>query len=164
MVRAVSEDFVAVYDRSLTDVYSYLHSRLRDRALTEDLTQDVFLDGARRAASGQPVDVPWLMAVARNKLVDHWRATSRRERKLRLLRGGADEAEPSTDSLEDTRAADALDALNPTYRLALVLRHVDGLPVPEVAEHLDRTVAATEQILSRARTAFRRAYGERRHA
>ena len=53
-----------------------------------------------------------------------------------------------------------LQTLNPTYRLALVLRHVDELSVPQVAEHLGRTVAATEQILSRARAAFRRQQGE----
>jgi RNA polymerase sigma-70 factor, ECF subfamily len=41
-----------------------------------------------------------------------------------------------------------------------VLRHVDELSVPQVAEHLGRTVAATEQILSRARAAFRREHGE----
>jgi RNA polymerase sigma-70 factor (ECF subfamily) len=157
--RAVGEDFVALYDRSVTEVYSYLYSRLRDRALAEDLTQDVFLDGARRAASGATVEVPWLIAVARNKLVDHWRAASRRERRLRLIRT-APEAEEPFAVLDQSRAGDVLQALNPTYRVALVLRHVDGLSVPQVADHLHRTVAATEQILSRARTAFRREYGE----
>jgi RNA polymerase sigma-70 factor (ECF subfamily) len=162
--RAPGDDFVAVYDRSVTDVYSYLYSRLHDRPLTEDLTQDVFLAGARRAADGHPVDVAWLIAVARNKLVDHWRAASRRERKLHLL-SSAPEADPGLpEPLDHSRAADVLDALNPTYRLALVLRHVDGLSVPEVADHLGRTVAATEQILTRARTAFRREYGEASHA
>ena len=48
--------------------------------------------------------------------------------------------------------------LNPTYRAALVLRHVDGLGVAAVADHLGRTVAATEQVLSRARAAFRDRY------
>ncbi len=162
--RAVGEDVVSVYDRSVTDVYSYLYSRLRDRALAEDLTQDVFLDGARRSASGQTVEVPWLIAVARNKLVDHWRATSRRERKLRLLRSPAEADPPALDTLDETRSAEVLQTLNPTYRLALVLRHVDGLSVPQVAEHLGRTIAATEQILSRARSAFRREYGEHPHA
>ena len=32
-----------------------------------------------------------------------------------------------------------------------MLSHVDDLPVPEVAEHLGRTVEATEQVLTRAR-------------
>jgi RNA polymerase sigma-70 factor (ECF subfamily) len=42
-----------------------------------------------------------------------------------------------------------------------VLRYIDGLPVPEVASALDRTVHATEALLVRARIAFRSAYGER---
>ena len=37
------------------------------------------------------------------------------------------------------------------------LRHC-GLPVPEVARHLDRTLHATEALLVRARAAFRRIY------
>src|SRR3546814_15480719 len=45
--QTAGEDFVAVSDRSVTDVYSYLYSRLRDRALAADLPQDVFLAGAR---------------------------------------------------------------------------------------------------------------------
>jgi RNA polymerase sigma-70 factor (ECF subfamily) len=39
-----------------------------------------------------------------------------------------------------------------------MLRYLDGLPVPEVARHLDRTVHATEALLVRARAAFRRIY------
>ncbi len=38
------------------------------------------------------------------------------------------------------------------------LRYLDGLPVPEVAECLDRTVHATETLLVRARRAFRHVY------
>lgn len=41
---------------------------------------------------------------------------------------------------------------------ALTLRYLDGLPVPEVARYLDRTVHATEALLVRARAAFRRIY------
>jgi RNA polymerase sigma-70 factor (ECF subfamily) len=42
----------------------------------------------------------------------------------------------------------------------LVLRHVDGLSVAAVAAHLGRTVEATDQVLSRARAAFRTKYRE----
>lgn len=157
------EDFVALYERSLGDVYSYLFSRVRDRALAEDLTQDVFLAGARRAATGESVEVPWLIAVARNKLVDHWRAAGRRERRLRLIQNDREDRESPLEVLDQSRAAEVLQTLNPTYRTALVLRHVDGLSVAEVADHLGRTVAATEQVLSRARAAFRQEYGESPH-
>ena len=44
------------------------------------------------------------------------------------------------------------------HRSALTLRYADGLPVPDVAEHLGRTVHATEALLVRARRAFRSRY------
>ena len=46
----------------------------------------------------------------------------------------------------------------PPARAALTLRYLDGLPVNDVAACLDRTVHATEALLVRARTAFRRVY------
>jgi RNA polymerase sigma-70 factor (ECF subfamily) len=106
------------------------------------------------------VDLRWLIAVARNKLVDHWRALAREDRKLALVAS----LEPEPPEIElpppvDPGVASAtLARLNPTYRAALVLRHVDELSVPAVADLLGRSVEATEQVLSRARAAFRAAY------
>jgi RNA polymerase sigma-70 factor, ECF subfamily len=48
--------------------------------------------------------------------------------------------------------------LGPHHRAALTLRYIDGLPVPDVAEHLGRTLHATEALLVRAKAAFRQAY------
>ena len=56
------------------------------------------------------------------------------------------------------RARDTLACLSPPHRAALTLRYLDDLPVPEVADFLERTVHATEALLVRARSAFRRAY------
>jgi RNA polymerase sigma-70 factor (ECF subfamily) len=54
-----------------------------------------------------------------------------------------------------------LATLGPHHRAALTLRYLDGLPVAEVARLLDRTVHATEALLVRARSAFRRSYPDR---
>ena len=53
-----------------------------------------------------------------------------------------------------------LDELGAHHRAALTLRYLDGLSVPEVADHLGRTVHATEALLVRARNAFRALYPE----
>jgi RNA polymerase sigma-70 factor (ECF subfamily) len=37
------------------------------------------------------------------------------------------------------------------------LRYLDGLPVEQVAQHLDRSVHATESLLMRAKAAYRAA-------
>lgn len=157
--RASSTRFLELYERSFDGVYSYVACRLGDRGAAEDVTQEVFVIGARHVARGGEVDMAWLKTVARNKLIDHWRARARQERKLALAY--AVEAPPAVDQ-SDPDDADrvnlALADLNPTYRAALVLRHLDGLSVPEVAECLERSIEATEQVLTRARAAFRTAY------
>jgi RNA polymerase sigma-70 factor (ECF subfamily) len=157
--RVGPDDFVALYERAVTEVYSYFASRVADRGTAEDLTQEVFMAGARRVGAGDPVDVAWLIGVARHKLVDHWRAQARADRNLRMVRGFSDDRvveEPIV--IEPGPAALVLAGLNVTYRTALVLRHVDGLSVGAVAEHLGRSVEATEQVLSRARAVFRDRY------
>jgi RNA polymerase sigma-70 factor (ECF subfamily) len=125
--------------------------------VAEDLTSETFL-AAVKADSAAPVSMPWLIGVARHKLVDHWRKRSRDERALKAV-GGPDATDDPWDArLDELRAMDVLRSLGDHHRLALTLRYVDGLPVPEVASLMDRTVRATEALLVRARAAFRRSY------
>ena len=83
-------------------VYSYVASRLTDRGAAEDVTQEVFVMGARYVARGGDMDVAWLKTVARNKLIDHWRARARQERKLALAYSveppSMDDATPPADA------------------------------------------------------------------
>ena len=153
-------DFIALYRRSVREDYSYFASRVGDRSTAEDLTQEVFIAGVQRFAAGDPVDTAWLIAVGRHKLVDHWRARARDDRKLALLHSATSHDDEPIAVIDPAEATAALAKLNPTYRAALVLRHVDDLPVPEVAGHLGRTLEATEQVLTRARAAFRHVYLE----
>jgi RNA polymerase sigma-70 factor (ECF subfamily) len=152
-------DLLALYDEALPQVYGYLLSRCGQRALAEDLTAETFLAAVDTARRDQPVSIPWLIGVARHKLVDHWRRLAREERSLALVPA---EPEPPWEDcvLDAVTARAALQRLGPHHRLALTLRYLDGLPVPEVARLLDRTLHATEALLVRARAAFRRAYDD----
>jgi RNA polymerase sigma-70 factor (ECF subfamily) len=154
---------LATYDVALPQVYGYLLSRCRRRELAEDLTAETFLaavDAVRRDQP-PPVDVAWLIGVARHKLVDHWRRLAREERSLRAVESDRS-SEPADDwpgaRVEALLAAETLEQLSVAHRLALTLRYVDDLPVAEVAALLGRTLHATEALLVRARTAFRAAY------
>jgi RNA polymerase sigma-70 factor (ECF subfamily) len=152
-----------LYDAALPQVFGYLLPRCGDRALAEDLTADSFLAAVaavRKPGAAEP-SVPWLIGVARHKLVDHWRRREREERGLRLLNDGeSDVDDPWEERLDALRARQVLGSMGPQHRAALTLRYADGLPVPDVAELLGRTVHATEALLVRARRAFRRRYEE----
>ena len=152
---------LALYDTALPDVYGYLVRRCDGPTVAEDLTAETFLAAVAAVQKGSvpQMTTAWLIGVARHKLVDHWRRQARDERNLRAV---ADEPSPEDDPwdahLDAAVAHDVLGRLGAHHRLALTLRYLDGLSVPEMAEHLGRTVHATEALLVRARLAFRRAY------
>jgi RNA polymerase sigma-70 factor, ECF subfamily len=155
--------FLAFYQQAVPEVFGYFFHRCGDSATAEDLTSETFLAAVRNLEDGRPVplDVPWVIGVARHKLADHWRRRAREERLRDALEQDPDtEDDPWDVRLDQLRAADVLAALGPHHRLALTLRYVDGLPVAEVAELLERTPNATEALLVRARAAFRRVYLE----
>ena len=150
-----------LYDDALPHVYGYLLARCGNVGLAEDLTAESFLAAVRavRTPGAPEPSVAWLIGVARHKLADHWRRTEREQRGLRLLDGAvACVDDPWETAVDRIRAREVLGQLGPHHRAALTLRYLDGLPVPEVARHLDRTVHATEALLVRARAAFRRIY------
>lgn len=152
-----------LYDRALPEVHGYLLSRCRNSQVAEDLTGDTFLAAVSAVRRGTVPDltVAWLITVARNKLVDHWRRQEREERKLRLVHDDADNVTDEWDRHIDAGVAHGvLAGLGAHHRSALTLRYLDGLSVPEVADALGRTLHATEALLVRARGAFRRAYEE----
>jgi RNA polymerase sigma-70 factor, ECF subfamily len=155
---------LGMYDRALPQVYGYLRARLPGDAVAEDLTAETFLAAVQATHKVPPPDltIAWLITVARNKLVDHWRRGAREERSLRLAADAdADDAfDDANQRFERVRAREVLAGLGPHHRAALTLRYLDGLSVPEVADMLGRTVHATEALLVRARHAFRVRYAE----
>lgn len=157
-------ELLDLYDEALPQVFGYLVHRTGDVGAAEDLTAEVFLaavDAVRRDAVPD-LTVAWLIGVARHKAADHWRRLAREERALTLA--GEEPAgvvdDPWDAHIEAGMAGAVLGSLGAHHRAALSLRYLDGLPVPQVAQLLGRTVHATEALLVRARSAFRRAYEE----
>lgn len=157
------DPIAAIYRAALPQVFGYLLPRCGSVAVAEDLAAETFLAAvaAVRQEQVREVTVGWLVGVARHKLVDHWRRVGREQRGLAALdREPADAADPWEELLDLHAAHAALWRLPVPQRLALTLRYLDGLSVPEVARHLGRSVHATETLLVRARAALRRVYEE----
>ena len=149
-----------LYDVALPDVYGYLASRCGSASVAEDLTSETFLAAVDAVRRDRVPDITtaWLIGVARHKLVDHWRRTERDQRSLKAV-----DSAPVADDEWDVRldalvAHRTLEQLGAHHRSALTLRYLDGLPVRDVAECLGRTEGATEQLLLRAKAAFRDRY------
>jgi RNA polymerase sigma-70 factor (ECF subfamily) len=164
MQPSATDPVVAIYRVALPRVYGYLLSRCGSTSLAEDLASETFLAAVHASRQGNlsEVSVAWLVGVARHKLVDHWRQREREERSLAAVEPTEPDVEDPWEEWLDTDAAYSALALLPIpQRAALTLRYLDGLPVADVAEHLGRSLHATETLLVRARAALRRHYLER---
>lgn len=156
------ESFRVFYGEALPCVYGYLLHRCGGSSeVAEDLTQETFLAAVAELRKGRRVESPvaWVVGIARHKLIDHYR---RQERVERLF--GAEEEPVDLGAARGEAARErtiaALAEVPSAQRAALVLRHLDGFTVPEVARALGRSVEAVESLLARGRVSFRRAYLE----
>jgi RNA polymerase sigma-70 factor (ECF subfamily) len=161
--RGSAAGLLDLYDTALPEVYGYLLRRCGARDVAEDLTAETFLAAVDAVRRPDPpvVGVPWIIGVARHKLVDHWRRQARAERNLQAAAADVPVEEDPWDARLDAVVAHAvLERLAPQHRMVLTLRYLDDLPVATVATVIDRSVHATEGLLVRARAAFRRIYCE----
>lgn len=142
---------------------------LGDRAEAEDIAQEAMLRLWQMAPdweSGQAKVSTWLYRVAMNLCID-------RRRKLRGGSVGLDEiAEPADDApgaFETLQAKARTDALQSALmtlperqRQAVVLRHLEELANPEIAEVLGITVEAVESLVARGKRGLAAALKNRR--
>lgn len=136
--------FGRLYERYARVVHGLLLARVR-AASAEDLVQDVFVQALQRLADlRDPQAFPgWLAAIARRRALDH----HRRERPLDELPGDV----PATpDGAEEAaRVLSLLRTLPAAYRETLVLRLVEGLSGPEIAERTGLTEGSVRVNLHR---------------
>jgi RNA polymerase sigma-70 factor (ECF subfamily) len=152
--------WVSLFDRGLREVYGYLLHRCGNQALAQDLTSETMLTVARTVKAGHDAElsVGWLITVARNKLIDHWRRTAVEERALRAVAGEWTDTAWGAFELEPGVAVEVLHRLAAQHRAVLTLRYLDGLSLAETARLLGRTEQATQALLARAKNEFRDKY------
>jgi len=154
------EAFRRFYVDASTVVYRYfVRATLGDRATAEDLTQETFAAAmlAARAGRGEALTMPWVMGVARHKLVDHYRRVEREQRRLERSWDSASHPSVGADAGDGCdEIVDVLRRLNAEHRLVLVLKYYEELTAEQIATSIGRSLDATNSLLSRARTAFAR--------
>jgi RNA polymerase sigma-70 factor (ECF subfamily) len=150
-------DFTEAYHAHVWLVYGFFAYRVRERTEAEDLTQLTFERALRAWPRFDPARASvgrWMMAIARNLLIDHYRA-DRSARHDAIDDGGVAEHElgstagPEEDLGLDPALAAALERLGEREREVLALRFGADLTGPQIAEVCDLSLANVQQILSR---------------
>lgn len=143
---------VAAYQKR---VFMLAYSILRDREDALDVVQETFLRFYRKAGLYRPgfSFQGWLLRIAKNICVDHYRKNTRRRRDLESSRSldelqVAGAPDPSLSGAGEMREATrrCIDRLAGRQRLVFVLRHVDELQFSEISEAMNISLGTAKSL------------------
>lgn len=148
-------------------VLGYAARLLTDRAEAEDVTQEAMLrlwNMAPDWRSGEAKVSTWLYRVVTNLCTDRLRRT--RGVDIDAVPEPEDDQPAADERLQQATRMAALDkalaTLPDRQREAVVLRHIEGLSNPEIAEILDISVEAVESLTARGKRALAAALSDQR--
>lgn len=165
--------YEALLQRYQQPVYNLIYRLLNDPADSSDVVQEVFLKVFRNITRfrGQSTLKTWVYRIAVNEAHNHRRWFCRhRKQEIGLERDEDDRS--YQDTLSDPGrspfqlAADeeahqileaAVQALNPTFRTAVVLRDIEDMSYEEIAEILQINLGTVKSRIMRGREALRHA-------
>ncbi len=164
-------------------VFSLIYRMVRDRELAEDLSQEAFVRTLNNLDRYDPSYKfsSWLFKIAYNLTIDHLR---KRELDTVSVHGAPDAVTPDAqqataitlearterpDELAEARELgaeieEAIDALRPEYRTAILLRHVEGHAYEEIAEIMAVPLGTVKTYIHRARKELQAALAHLREA
>lgn len=150
LMRAIAEGdqvaFARLYDQVASRVFGLALRIVRDRAIAEEVTQDVFLQVWRQAGEVDPSKgstMGWLLTLTHRRAVD--RVRSEQAQSDRLHRYESLNTTPAYDStseeavgrIEAGRVQKALALVGEPHRTTVELAYFSGLTHREVAQRLD---------------------------
>jgi RNA polymerase sigma factor (sigma-70 family) len=141
------------------EIFAYLSRRIPRKEDAEDLAVEVFV--AAYESPRQPLSdevKPWLFGIARRKLADYLRRRQRRPEALesegREFAGMSDGQGPEKHYLQQEAIQmlrRIVDSLPPEQKEALLLQHLEDLSILDIAQVLEKSPAAVNSLLQRAR-------------
>ena len=158
---AVTELYNAYVDR----IYSLIYNQVdKDRETAQEILQETFFAAVRSAGKfrGRSKVYTWLCSIANRKVADYYRRKKRETKhrvqypidsdKIQDTNADVITILESEESRKDTRKT--FSSLPLHYRQVLLLKYVEGLPVSEISEVMERSPKSVEGLITRARKEF----------
>jgi RNA polymerase sigma-70 factor (ECF subfamily) len=156
--------FGDLYEAHAPVIFRYLYAHLDNPMDAEDLTCEVFLKAWRSLPKYIDHGVPFLaflLRIARNMLVDHYRQNNRLENKSIddmdgfKAEGMIEPIDLVGNQIEHQRVLKALSKLRQDYQDVLTLRFISELSPQEAAQVMNRSVGAIRVLQHRALAVLR---------
>jgi RNA polymerase sigma-70 factor (ECF subfamily) len=161
--------FATLYERTSSHLFAVVLRIQRDRALAEDLLQDIYVNVWKAAASfdaAQSQPLTWLTSIARNRAIDSLR---RRQAQPQLVSAHHEDEDDDRPDLTEAAASEGpsplelldqasdarqlalcMQGLSAQQRQSVALAFYDGLSHAEVAEHLRQPLGTVKSWVRRA--------------
>jgi RNA polymerase sigma-70 factor, ECF subfamily len=151
-----------IYDRFGRLTYSVIVAIVRDAAVAEDLLQEAFLRVWNRAHAFEPgrgALGPWLLAIARNRAIDHLHSYNPGAREDPALFVDMESEVLNADHARVIRKA--ISTLSENRRQAVELAYYEGLSETGLAERMSESPAMVKTWVREAVKHLREELGQR---
>ena len=128
------QEFIELYTKYYDTIYGYVHRRVSDIGLVEDVTQETFYTALTKMDDVRvhPKKIGWLMKTARNKISEMYAGRPDPENETDI-----DEVEIGTteEGYERSEIQIVMEtALDEEDRLRIIRYYLRGIKIPEMAE------------------------------
>lgn len=134
----------ALYEEHNEQIYQFIYFLTFNETIAEDLLQETFIKAyeARHTFRGDSTALTWLRKIAKNLVIDHFKS----KKKIFWQRyASLDDVEIPTPTTEELATVNeqkrelytAIASLKVEYRLAIILRKIEGLSIKQTADILD---------------------------
>ncbi len=146
-----------LYDRHRLRIFRYIRFKVANTHVAQDLTGEVFLRMVDNLPGFRPMEVPfsaWLYRIAHNLVIKQGQKEAQQPivplvNAHNMSRPHDNPAQVVERQLEMEWVLDGLDKIDDNQREVIILRFVAGFSLKEVAEMLDKSVAAVKTLQHR---------------
>ncbi len=153
-----TEAFGTFYDIYVAELYRFVYFKLNNREEAEDVVSEVFLRIWQYLIDREKKEVESFRAlsyaIARNAIIDVYRRRKRDQDKMNMQMGGENvvvDIELNVGmKLEADNIMSVVATFKQEYQEVIHLRHIEGLPMKDIAKILNKSHTSVRVLLHRA--------------
>lgn len=148
-------------------VFGYIFKQVKDRNIAEEVVQNTFIKAFRNLGNfdrHKPF-LPWIMKIARNDLMDHYRRESKRnavdidENFQNIMDNNSEPTRVLEEKERLMEIDNIINSMKDKYRTLILLKYIQDMSYEEISKELNISVSKVKWRLYEARKIFIREYG-----